>query len=233
MKTAVCDCRIPRAALDTLKKYCDNVILLPPFERLQSEVASHPDMLLFIAENERTVFTHSEYSGTLCDLLAGCDYKIEMIPEKADKKYPFDVLLNAAVCGGCFFGRLDSVSSSLLDIADRNALKKINVKQGYCKCSSVVLHNAMITADSGISEAARREGIDVLTVSDGGVALDGYNKGFIGGASGSDGEKVYFCGDVSKHPNGEEIIAFCKKHGFEVISLSHKPLYDVGTIFFI
>ena len=234
MKTAICDCRIPSAALHTLEGYCDKVLLLPPFEALQDEVASHPDMLLFLATPEKTILTHSEYLHTLDRLLAGTEYRIEAIPEAAEKKYPGDILLNAFICGGCLFGKLEHVSSSVLDIAEGRSAKKINARQGYCRCSSVVLAGrAIITADKGIADAAERENIDVLRVSDAGVSLDGYDKGFIGGASGCDGENVYFCGDISTHPSGAEIVDFCEKHGFSVISLSREPLYDIGTIFFI
>ena len=61
--------------------------------------------------------------------------------------------------------------------------------------------------------AAEKKGIDVLAVSPAGVRLDGYNCGFIGGATGADKENVYFCGNVDLHPDGERIKAFCEKHG--------------------
>ena len=65
------------------------------------------------------------------------------------------------------------------------------------------------------------------------MRLDGYDTGFIGGASGADDDAVYFCGDVSHHPDADAIKAFCQKHGKECVSLSDEELTDVGTLFFI
>jgi hypothetical protein len=97
----------------------------------------------------------------------------------------------------------------------------------------VVGDNAIITADPSIAKAVKEKGIDVLSVSPLGVRLDGYDYGFIGGASGTDEENVYFCGNIDLHPDSERIKAFCRKHGKNAVSLSDEPLYDYGTLIFI
>ena len=110
----------------------------------------------------------------------------------------------------------------------------INVKQGYAQCSTVTVgENAIITQDPSIYKAATAHGIDALKISDGGVALRGYDTGFIGGASGALGSHVVFCGNLSLHADGEKISAFCQTHGKQALSLSHSPLYDYGTVFFV
>ena len=43
---------------------------------------------------------------------------------------------------------------------------------------------------------------------------------------------VFFCGDAKKHQDYDKIYDFCSACGYEIISLSDEPLYDVGTIFF-
>ena len=110
----------------------------------------------------------------------------------------------------------------------------MDVKHGYAKCSICsVGENAIITADPSIAKTAKKNGIDVLKTEASHTRLDGYDCGFIGGASGDDGENIYFCGNLEKHPDGEKIKEFCKKHGRGVVCLSDEPLYDYGTLFFI
>ena len=99
-----------------------------------------------------------------------------------------------------------------------------------CDADAVV---AVITEDASIERAMKENGVDVLRVAPGYVALDGYDRGFIGGASGADNENVYFCGDLSTHPNSNEIKEFCRQHGKNCVSLGSGRLYDVGTIFFL
>lgn len=110
----------------------------------------------------------------------------------------------------------------------------LNVGQGYSKCSCAILADgAIITADRGIATVTRQNGIDTLLISEGHVELPGYSYGFIGGASGLCGSRLYFCGDLEKHPDHMAIEAFSKMHSTQCISLSDGMLYDVGSLIFI
>ena len=147
-------------------------------------------------------------------------------------EYPHDVAFNAAPVGDRLICRRDAVSPTVAGLYNENDI--INVKQGYAKCSVCVVNdNAIITADRSVATAAEKRGIDVLVVSPAGVRLDGYDCGFIGGASGADGENVYFCGSIDLHPDGERIKEFCKNHGKTAVSLSDEPMYDYGTLMII
>lgn len=234
MKIAVCDCRIYRSALKKLEDFCDRIILLPPFEELQEAVASHPDMLIFPIYNEKIILTHGNYIEICKKHFEGTGYDIVAIPEKASAKYPNDILLNAAVVGDRLIGRLPYVSSAIKDFAERKGLESADTRQGYAKCSTcIVSERAIITADPSIIKCASEFEIDTLEIGEGNILLPGCNFGFIGGASGNDGENVYFCGDISAHPDGERIKDFCQKHKKNIISLSSEPLQDVGSIFFL
>ena len=142
--------------------------------------------------------------------------------------YPNDVVFN-----GAFVGETLIASKYICDEISSNSKKIITVKQGYAKCSCAVAKNSVITADDGIAEKLKINGIDHLKIDCGYVSLRGFSCGFIGGASGTDGEHVYFCGSIDRHPDGEAIKAFCACHGRPAVSLSDEPLYDVGTMFFI
>jgi hypothetical protein len=234
MKTAICDSRMPRSALSELENYCDRILLLPPFSALPEPVSAHPDMLIFPCVKEKIIFTHGEYASVSENLFKETGYGIITISERAGEKYPSDILLNAARIGNVLLGKLSHISSSVISYAEKERLTLVNTKQGYARCSVCsVSESAIITSDRSIARAVRAVGIDVLEVSQGGVDLSGYGCGFIGGASGTDSENVFFCGNVEAHPDGVMIKDFCLKHGKRAISLSSDRLYDVGTIFFI
>ena len=60
--------------------------------------------------------------------------------------------------------------------------EKINVSQGYSKCSlCIVNENSVITEDDGIAEVLKRHNMDVLKISAGDVLLSGLDYGFLGG----------------------------------------------------
>lgn len=233
-KIAVCDSRTPKEALAALEKYCSGIILLPPFEALDPPVSAHSDMLIFPCPERSLILTHGDYLPTAEKLFSTTEIEIRAISEKAGRKYPSDILLNAAPIGKYLFGRISHLSRELIELSDELGLEKVDVAQGYARCSVCkVTDSAIITADASIARAAMKRDIDVLEISAGGIALDGYGYGFIGGASGNDGDNVFFCGDVMMHRDGARITEFCRKHGKEPVSLSNEPLYDIGTIFFI
>ena len=232
--TAVIDGRMPYSAKAKLNEICE-VIELPPFSALDARVASHPDMLIHILGGR--LFVSADYyneAKDVIDKIASCG-GLELITtaDRLCASYPLDIAFNLFEINNSIIGRLDFISKEIKEYAKSLNISLNNVNQGYAKCSTVALNNAVISADKGICDTARSLGAEALRISSDGVLLDGYGCGFIGGASGVFGDTVYFCGNITKHKNGLEIVDFCQSHGYSVISLSDEPLYDVGTIIFI
>ena len=91
----------------------------------------------------------------------------------------------------------------------------------------------MITSDKTIAMALLEKGCDVLLVGEGDVRLDGYQYGFIGGASGCFDDTVYFAGDPHLHRDGKEIFDFCEINGKQVVYAKGEELTDIGSIIFL
>ncbi|MBO5415556.1 MAG: hypothetical protein J6A83_02865 [Clostridia bacterium] len=235
MKTVIVDNRIPQKCADALTDFGFSIIRLPSFSALPQPVSAHPDMLLFFAKD--TVLCHREYAEIAAreiEQISAAGYRISVSDEKISDSYPEDILFNALSLGGKIYCKADSVSGLIIDFARENGIEIRNVKQGYAKCSvCAVSDNAAITSDTGLCKAMREDGVDVLLISAGSISLSGYDTGFIGGCSGSDGERIYFSGNIALHPNGKAIAEFCEKHSKKAVSLSAEPLYDVGNMFFI
>jgi hypothetical protein len=234
MKHVITDNRIDKKCERGLRERGFELIKMPAFSIFQTPVAAHPDMLLFIGSEK--IICHADYFAiakkelSLIAEITGAELVLTSDPISSD--YPRDVIFNAASVGMWLVCRRDAVLSNVAELYPENMI--INVKQGYAKCSTAVVgDNAIITANPSIAKAVKEKGIDVLSVSPLGVRLDGYDCGFIGGASGTDEENVYFCGNIDLHPDSERIKAFCRKHGKNAVSLSDEPLYDYGTLIFV
>ena len=213
--------------IDALKQEGFEVKLLAPFSALESPVDTHADMLLLAVGN--AVFVHQDYKIDLDGF-----EKIIKIDDPMSNKYPNDVLLNIAILGKNAFCNTKFASKTVLKYLEENNFSIHHISQGYAHCSTcIVSDNAIISADKGIVEAAKIVGIDALLISSGHISLHPYEYGFIGGSCGSNGDKIYFCGSLKHHPDGEKIRQFCEKHGKSAIELSNHPLVDIGGIMFI
>ncbi len=235
MKFAVVDCRISDSCKKALENFADKIILLPPFSVLDAPVASHPDMLIWACGRE--LVTYKDYYTVAkpeLDTLKNSGFELIFVDELPDRIYPADVHLNCALVGRKVICRTSSASRAIKEIAKRQGLSLIDTRQGYAKCSlAVVSDNALITADRGIFKIAKENGIDALLISEGGVRLDGYGTGFIGGATGTADTFLLFCGSLDEHPDAEHIKSFCDDHGKQAVSLSAEPLTDLGTVFIL
>ena len=232
----ITDERINKNSLSELVDLGFQPVLLPKADYLSESVAGHTDMLIFIGFGR--LFCHKKYyeknSAIIDRVCALSGIEPAVSNEPTGEKYPLDVLFNACIVGKRLICNKKTVSRLILDSAKDCEYEIIDVPQGYAKCSvCVVSDNAIITADKVISSACSAHGIDVLTVAEGHVSLPPYDYGFIGGASGLYGDKVYFCGSLNSHPDGDKIKEFCENHKKTAVSLSDGELQDVGSIFFV
>lgn len=231
----VCDYRTPRGVLDSLKKEFD-IIQLPPDASLPEAVNGHSDLLIFKIDNK--LVTRKSYYRTAKDkidlICEKCGLELILSDAEAGDKYPNDCGLCAAVSGRNIICIKASADGEILRLADDLGYNLLNVPQGYSKCSCAVLADgAIITADRGIAKNTKGAGIDTLVIAPGHIDLPGYDFGFIGGATGLCGNKLYFSGNLNSHPDHKAIEEFAQKHNTECISLSDEKLYDVGSIFFM
>ena len=237
MTVALVDKRIDSAARSALEVLGYHTIAMPKCPRLSEAVASHPDMLTLLVGD--LLLTEDKYLGEARDVFDEIEalvprLKVEAIAETLSPKYPYDCLLNALLIGDMLFCRERSLSRDALELARMRGLKIIDVNQGYPACTVLALGEGhAITADRGMARAMQKVGIEVLLIEDGGIELPPHEYGFIGGAAGVHGDKVYFIGDISTHPCGREIEKFCRDAGFEAISLGDGRLRDLGRIIFI
>jgi hypothetical protein len=213
-----------------------DVLSVPKNSRLDEPVSAHPDMRFFTLGNK--IFISNEEKDELSYItskLEALEYEIIYSSVSISKKYPADIAFNCFTVGKYLFGNLPYLAPEILEEAKRQGYTLISVKQGYSKCSTLIVDdNSIITADPSIYTSAVSAGLDALFINnpDGAIKLCGYSCGFIGGASGVFDNTVYFCGDISKHPAADAIISFCESKNKAPLSLSKEELYDLGSLLF-
>lgn len=213
---------LPSRFIEPLKCLGYEIRLLPPYSRLSSPVATHPDMLMCqIGEKN---FIPKDYYTLNKEKFEGV--KVVAIDADVKEKYPNDVCFNALVMEDCVYGRTDVICKEILE----SASKSVFVKQGYAACSTLIVsNNAAITADKSIASALTANGVDVCLIEQGNIRLDGYDYGFIGGASLKLADNtVAFFGNIKYHQSFDLISDFLEKYKIRSISLSDEPLIDFG-----
>lgn len=223
------------AIINSVKNRGYQVVSVPRFSLLSFPVSRHADMVFSLIG--KTVFSSVSYASEACELfdaLRGAGYTVVLDNATDFASYPQEARFNVLFCGGKLFGNLRAVSSEVLAFAEKCDIPFVHVNQGYAACNSAVCGKGIITSDPSIYTALMKNGVPCLRISSGSILLDGYDHGFIGGASGYSAfdNTLYFCGDVSTHPDNAAIVDFAGEMGVKTVSLSGGPLIDIGGIAF-
>ncbi len=207
-----------------------NIIEAPSVQTLQKPVSSHADMLLHHIGGNKIIIAKETQS--LSDSLAKYGFEIQVNTDLLGEIYPNDIALNFVQIQKYIIGRIANMSKTLYNIYQNSNYKLIDCRQGYAKCSTAIINeNAVITADTSIAKILLKLGIDVLLVPGGGIRLDGYDTGFIGGCCGLiDKSTIAFTGSLEKYFAGDMVLEFLYKHQTKAIYLSDTELVDIGGI---
>ncbi len=157
-------------------------------------------------------------------------FTLDTCVDPIGKNYPENVRLNCLYVGGRLYGRISAADASVLDFCAKEGIECVDVKQGYTRCSALVLNDsAVVTADPSVEKALKSRGAEVLRISAGHIRLEGFDYGFIGGAGFADENIVFFFGNVKKHPDYEKIKVFCERNDSKIeILCENEPLTDLG-----
>ena len=214
---------------DKLKSQGFELIYTDCVDEFISYEQKHADMQCICIED--VVFVLQNCS-TLKEKLRLYNSKILLTSEKAEGKYPNNVLLNAKIIGRNLIGKIDALDSKLIHFCIKQRYNLINVKQGYSGCSILkVTDNAVITTDENIYRKLSNTEIDVLKISQSGIVLYGAKKGeqgLIGGASINLGDRILFFGDIRKHIDYAKIKDFCNKYNILIDYIDDLAPTDIG-----
>ena len=201
-------------------------------EAVYDAVSSHSDIYLCSIGND--MILSPEQAVNIGGVLEERGISYTLGKPLKGTNYPDNIAYNAACIGSYLIHNLKYTDAAILKKAEEHGLKTIQVKQGYTKCSLVIVdERSLITADKGIASRLSQYPLDVLLITEGHVRLEGFPFGFLGGASGRVGDEILFNGNLSAHPDFERIADFIESRGLKPVFFKEYPLEDIGSIFWI
>lgn len=223
-----------QAKLDEALRALDlEPLYLPQNPNLDPRLRSHADLSFFRAGEEIWLSSYLIHSNYLKILRKYC-YNVIFTNYFKQNRYPNDARMNLLTMGKHLFYSPKASDADIVNfLTIKGRYQGISVRQGYLRCSCLpVDENSLITADPGIASAARKAGLDVLQITPGHVALEGYPYGFLGGAGFLvSKEKLVLTGRLDEHPDKGRIETFLNAKGVSLHFLTQEPVFDIGSAF--
>lgn len=223
----IIDSRMRNEEKEYLKKYGE-LIEIECQDCVYDEISAHPD--IFFCKINDQIFQAP-------NLKLEKQLKTQKGSSSVGKQYPDDVKYNICQIGKKIIHNFKYTDSLVNDYINSIGLEKINIKQGYTKCSiAVTSENSCITSDEGIYKTLQKENIDVLLLRDEIIHLQDKNKnitnmnGFIGGSSCIIDNKFILFGDSNKLKSKEQLVDFLNKQKLELIDFKNLEIIDYGGV---
>lgn len=208
-----------------------NVILTISHSSLMSGIDAHPDMCVCHLGGGYIAVAKEQYDY-YNKILSLNGFTVICGENDIAKDYPYDIAFNCVLLNNRLFHKLSYTDKAILKYAEQNNFELVDVKQGYTKCSTLIVdNNSVITSDEGLYKIYKSKNIDVLKVDNTKIALENFNYGFIGGTGGLVSKnKMAFFGKIKDHINYNNIKEFLSQRNIEIIELSSDKLTDYGSI---
>lgn len=213
-----------RAAVDKLKEYGYECIATQKSCNVSKPISLHADVL-YLKTGDKEIYV-SDCQKHNIGFLIGLGYRVSEINlapgYKTESKLNMIVTEGTVVCNPYTCIEYNSFG---------NKKEIITVKQGYTRCSTIVLSdNNFITEDEGIYKNLTASDKNCLLIEKGYVFLEGYDYGFIGGASVflERENTLLFFGDITLHKDYKKINDFCNKSKIKIDYIVSAKLQDIG-----
>lgn len=223
----IIDSRMRNEEKEYLKKYGE-LIEIECQDCVYDEISAHPD--IFFCKINGQIFQAP-------NLKLKKQLKTQKGSSSVGKQYPDDVKYNICQIGKKIIHNFKYTDHLVNEYINSVELEKINIKQGYAKCSiAVTSENSCITSDEGIYKTLQKENIDVLLLRDEIIHLQDKNKnitnmsGFIGGSSCIIDNKFILFGDSDKLNSKSKLVDFLNKQKLELIDFKNLEIIDYGGV---
>lgn len=211
-----------------------DIIFSKKAQCITSSVAYHPDIQIAHID-DRLYVSAPEFYDYYEEKLSPYGAKVLRGNRSIQSNYPDDIAYNVLRVGETSFSKIDSTDEVCLFHLENSDVKSVNVPQGYAKCNVCVIdEKSIITSDVSIYKSAKKNNIDALLISQGGIRLCGFDYGFIGGATFMlNKNTLCFLGDISHHKDYEKIVDFLRVRSIGVLMISHEKAEDFGSVILV
>ena len=227
----IIDSRMRKIEKEYLSQYGD-LIELPYQSSVYDEISSHPDIFFCKINNQIFQAPNLKLENKLETKL-----KTKQGSNSVGAQYPEDIKYNICQIGKRVIHNFKYTDPAVAKYIDSTGIQKINIKQGYSKCSiSVTSENSCITSDEGIYETLKRENMDVLLLDNTNIRLGDKNglqtkmSGFIGGATAVIEDKFIIFGDSNKILDKASLIEHLNNHNLKLVDFKNLEIIDYGSI---
>ncbi len=222
------DYRLPNKMKMKIERLGIETVDTVPNPNLYEAVKGHPD-LMGCPLNDITIIDPFLYKEKYKEIE---NFSVIVGNSTLEKGYPNHIKYNVATFGKFAVGFFEYVDTKIIDLLNDKNIQQINTRQGYSKCSTMILDEKnLITSDISIFKAIEKiSGINIALVNKGDIKLHGLDYGFIGGAcSLLDKKTLAFMGSLDYYVNGKRILDILNSLQIDVIFLSNTKLCDYGS----
>lgn len=231
IKTALVDYRIGAELERSFANTCIDIIKTVPCNELYDAINGHPDIVVHHIKDNELVVAPNVFDA-LESVLIKKGFALTKGETWLNRNYPDNIAYNVLRIGAFAFHNTKYTDMAIFKELEKNNVKLIHVNQGYTKCSACIVNeNSIITSDSKLAETVEKYGIESLLIEPGGIALKGFDYGFIGGSSGLLSRSIMaFTGNLDNILDNYKIYDYLNSKGIEVKILSTKQIFDIGSI---
>ncbi|HAS74889.1 MAG TPA: hypothetical protein DCS67_12160 [Clostridiales bacterium UBA8960] len=209
------------------------IVTVPDQTAVDARVSHHPDLSVFVHDKIYCESSICKSVFSQVERVYGRLYASQHVvctEGKLGNHYPEDIRFNVLALTNHMFHLLSATDKQIIN---RSKLHKVNVRQGYTRCSCLpVGGNAIITEDESLGNVVAEMGYDVLVIERGHVVLEGFPYGFFGGTGGQIEEMIVFNGRLDLHPNHTQVKHFIESRGLSIVELHDERLVDCGSILY-
>lgn len=155
--------------------------------------------------------------------------------------YPLDIPYNICIVGNFAIHNFKYTDTKILEILEKENFIKININQGYSKCSIAVIdNNSVIVTDTTIAQILKKYNFNVLLLPESitknihlykNSNLEYSNMhGFIGGCISRIDNYIFISGDLNKIDFDNKIKTFIEERNLKIIDFPNLDIVDYGGI---
>ncbi len=196
---------------------------------VDERLSGHTDLAAVHIDENSIVLSEYLRECEFTNKVDALGYSIKFVSDAADIDYPYDARLNFCIVNDKLIYNPQTADKCVIEQLNVNT--KIPVNQGYTKCSvCVVDEQSIITSDKMIAQAAQQNAMNVLLIDKPFVVLDGFEYGFIGGASFKiNADEIAFTGLINDAAIKNRIEEFLSARKIKPIYLTDKEIFDIGS----
>ena len=227
---AIIDSRSSEKVVNNLKEYVDDVCKFQTSGITGNSISGHPDIFIYHDKHQLVVAPNAPVE--LFEFLNR--HNIVYLKGKRDvgDKLNNSVQYNCLSTPDFLFHKSGYTDPAILEINKDKEF--IPLPQAYTRCSLVPLcENNYLASDRGIEKVLLRKRLSCFYFNPEKITIRDHDNGFIGGAIGIWGKRIFFNGNVELHSDGKRLREYLLSLDFEIVNLSDDYLYDGGCIFFV